>query len=230
MGSTAHRVTGPPPTRPRATAGGRTGSGWIEALTGGTLVALVLLAALWFRSHPGQVFFDHWGFSIVHPAPHNTTWIRLTDLRSVSILVGGSILSAVVVVGRDRWRALACLVAPTTAVVATEYLLKPVIARRYAEVLTFPSGTTTVVGSLAMAWVLAVPGRWRPPVAVVGALVVGLECIAVIALQWHYPSDALCGVMFGAGMVLLVDGVFHLVVATVRRRTGTPAPSGTVAA
>ena len=31
-------------------------------------------------------------------------------------------------------------------------------------------------------------------------------CAAVVALQWHYPSDALAGATFGIGIVLVVDG------------------------
>ncbi len=193
-------------------------AGPVETVVGCIMVGLVLLGGLWFRSHPGPIFLDHWGFSLVHPANGNRDWQRITDLRSVSVLVAGSILAAVVVVTRDRWRALACLVAPSAAVLLSEYVLKPDVGRRYAEVLSYPSGTTTVVGSLAMAWALATPRRYRPVVAVIVAFVVGLECMAVVALQWHYPADALAGAVFGAGFVLLADGVLHLAVDAVRRR------------
>lgn len=184
--------------------------GRTETIVGGALVALVVVAAIAFRFHPGAIFLDHWGFSFIHPAIGDTLYKRVTQLHSPSILAAGSILAALVVVSRDRLRALACLVAPILAVVAVEWLLKPVIARRYAQVLTFPSGTTTVVASVATAWVLAVPRRFRPVVVVIGVFLAGLECIAVIGLQWHFPSDALGGVVFGAGVVLLVDGVLHL--------------------
>jgi hypothetical protein len=200
-----------------------------ETVAGGIMVGLVIAGALYFRWRPGPIFLDHWGFSLVHPAVGNSTWKRVTDLRTVSVLVAGSILAALIVVARDRWRALACLVAPISAVLLTEYVLKPVIARRYAEVLSYPSGTTTVVGSLAMAWIIAVPTRIRPVMAVIGAFIVGLECMAVIALQWHFPSDALAGVVFGAGMVLLVDGVIHLAVTSARRHQEHPVPTGSAA-
>jgi hypothetical protein len=232
---TAPEVTDPPVTagpdgthgagdadRPRGLDDGR-----IEALAGAIVVCLVGLAGLWFRSHPGPVFLDHWGFSLVHPANGNHFWQRITELRSVSVLVAGSILAAVVVVSRDRLRALACLVAPTVAVVLAEYVLKPGIGRRFTEVLSFPSGTTTVMGALAMAWILAVPRRIRPVVAAMGAFLVGLECMAVVALQWHYPADAVGGAAFGAGFVVLVDGVLHLVVGAVRHRQAHDEVRGT---
>lgn len=203
------------PDRPGGLDDGR-----IEALAGAIVVALVGLAGLWFRAHPGPVFLDHWGFSLIHPANGNRNWQRVTDLRSVSVLVAGSILAAVVVVSRDRWRALACLVAPSIAVALAEYVLKPGVGRRFTEVLSFPSGTTTVVGALAMAWILAVPRSIRPVVTAVVVFVVGLECMAVVALQWHYPADAVAGAAFGAGFVVLVDGVLHLLVDAVHHAHG----------
>ena len=44
--------------------------------------------------------------------------------------------------------------------------------------------------------------------------------MAVIGLRWHYPSDALAGAAFGVGVVLLVDGVLHLVAPDLRARPG----------
>jgi len=192
--------------------------GRTEAIVGGALVALVVVAALVFRNHPGPIFLDRWGFSFIHPAVGDTFYKRVTDMRSVAFLVAGSILAALVVVGRDRLRALACLVGPGLSVVLVEWLLKPVIARRYAEVLTFPSGTTTVVASVATAWVLAVPRRFRPVAVVVGTFLVGLECIAVVALQWHFPTDALGGVVVGVGVVVLLDGLLRLGADSLRER------------
>jgi membrane-associated phospholipid phosphatase len=196
-------------------------SGRGETIAGGVLVGLTVLAALYFRWRPGVTFLDNWGFSLIHPALSNTMWKLLSYLRSTSLLVGGSILAAVIVAGRDRWRALACLVTPTVAVLLTEWVLKPVIERRYAQVLSFPSGTTTLVSAVAMAFIIAVPSRIRPAVAAIGAFLVALECMAVVALQWHFPTDAVGGAIFGAGMVLLIDGVLHIEVGIARRRRAT---------
>lgn len=184
--------------------------GRTETITGATLVCVATVASLIFRRHPGPVFLDDWGLSFIHPAVGDSLYQKVTDLRSVSFLVVGSILAALMAVRRDRLRALACLVGPGLSVVLVEWLLKPVIARRFATVLTFPSGTTTVVASVATAWALAVPRQFAPVAVVIGAFLVGLECIAVIALQWHLPTDALGGVVVGAGVVLLIDGLLHL--------------------
>ncbi len=215
MTKTTEQQPGPP-----APADG----GPAEVVAGGILVGVTLVGAIVVRIHPQALFLDRWGFSFIHPAEGNALYERVADLHSTSFLVAGSILAAVVVVGRDRWRALACLVGPALAVVLAEWVLKPLIGRRYAEVLTYPSGTTTAVAGVVAAWAVAVTHRIRPVVVVIGAFVLGLTCIAVVALQWHYPTDALAGVAFGTGVVLLLDGGLRRVVAAARR-----VPSGSSA-
>jgi len=223
-------IPGPPPvaatTAPTGSTGSTAPTARTETIVGLALVVVVLLAALWFRHRPAAVFLDDWGTSLFRPDPHGAFWRHITELRRIPIFVGGSVLAAAVVAGRDRRRALACAVAPALAVLLTEYLVKPVIARRYLGALAFPSGTTTAIASLATAWAIAVPPRLRPPVVAVGAVLVGLACAAVTALQWHLPTDALGGALFGAGVVLVVDGVLHLErgpggALTTRRRRST---------
>jgi len=52
--------------------------------------------------------------------------------------------------------------------------------------------------------------RWlRVPGVLGGAALVAWAGVAVIALRWHYPSDALAGGAFGVGVVLLLDGILH---------------------
>ena len=53
---------------------------------------------------------------------------------------------------------------------------------------------------------LATPPRWRPLTAVIGAAYAVWMTVAVVALGWHYPTDALAGLAFGVGVVLLADG------------------------
>jgi len=204
------------------------GQGWPgEVVAGAVLVGLTVLGAIWFRYRPDAVFLDRWGFSFIHPSPGDTVYVHAVQLKSLPYLVAGSILAALVVVGRDRLRAVACLIGPVGAVLIGEWLLKPLIARRYAEVLTYPSGTTTAVAGVVAAWAVAVPRRVRPVVVVVGAFLVGLECIAVIGLQWHYPTDALAGAALGIGTVLLIDGVLHLVFHRPAAPAGAPdGPAG----
>jgi membrane-associated phospholipid phosphatase len=64
---------------------------------------------------------------------------------------------------------------------------------------SFPSGHTTAVASIAIAYAFVVPREWRPAVALIGAgLVVAVGC-SVMALSWHYPSDVLGGLLVASG-------------------------------
>jgi len=64
---------------------------------------------------------------------------------------------------------------------------------------SFPSGHTTAVASLAIAYAFVVSREWRPAVALVGTgLVFAVGC-SVMALDWHYPSDVLGGILVAAG-------------------------------
>jgi membrane-associated phospholipid phosphatase len=62
----------------------------------------------------------------------------------------------------------------------------------------FPSGHVTAVASIAIAFALVLPRRLLPAVAVIGAGLVTAMGWAVLALNWHYPTDAL-GAIFVAG-------------------------------
>jgi membrane-associated phospholipid phosphatase len=180
-------------------------------------------AALVVHRYPGPNALDNWGFTAVGSSLHSSFLIRVTDLGTVPVLAGGSILAALAVVGRDQRRAVACLIGPAAATLLVQWAMKPLVAREYLQVLTFPSGTITVVASLAAAWALALSGWLRWLVVAVGVGAVTLTSVAVVALRWHYPSDVLAGAAFGVGMVLVVDGVLH----RLDRSEGRPASAPT---
>ena len=173
------------------------------------LVVWTAAAALVVRRYPGPNSLDNWGFSVVHSSLHSSVLIRITDFGGVPVLAGGSVLAALAVVGRDQRRAVACLIGPPLATLLVQWFIKPLVARHYLQVLTFPSGTMTVVASVATAWTLAVPGWLRWVVVPAGSAAVALTSVAVVALRWHYPSDVLAGAAFGVGIVLFVDGVLQ---------------------
>jgi membrane-associated phospholipid phosphatase len=181
-----------------------------ELVAGGVLVGWTLLAALAVRADRSPNMLDRFGFAHLPVATHSAFWLRITDLGSFAALVVGSLLAALVVVGRDPRRALACLCAPSIAAAMVDWVVKPEVGRYYLDVLSFPSGSMTVVAAVATAWTLAVPARLRWAVAAVGVAAIALTGIAVVAVRWHYPSDALAGAAFGVGLVLLLDGLLHL--------------------
>lgn len=64
---------------------------------------------------------------------------------------------------------------------------------------SFPSGHTTAVASIAIAFAFVVSREWRPAVALVGTGLVAAVGCSVMALDWHYPSDVLGGILVAAG-------------------------------
>ena len=107
-----------------------------------------------------------------------------------------------------RRDARACLVvsaAPASAVFVVEHLLKPLVDRRNAyDAFLFPSGTVTAVASVSFAayWLcrrfhgtqVVALLLFLVPTAIVG--------LAVVALRWHLPSDAIGGALLAPAWVL----------------------------
>jgi membrane-associated phospholipid phosphatase len=63
----------------------------------------------------------------------------------------------------------------------------------------FPSGHVTAAASIAIAFAFVVPARVLPAVAVLGTCFVVAMGWAVLALNWHYPSDVVGGVLVASG-------------------------------
>jgi membrane-associated phospholipid phosphatase len=189
-----------------------------EATAGLILLGCSAFFAILMRVRPGANALDRWGFDLVAKSPNSAFFIHTTDLGSPAVLVGGCLVGALIVVRRDRMRAVACLLGPLVAAVLVELVLKPLVGRHFEGVLTYPSGTVTDVSAVATAWVVAVPRRARPLVIVVGTVAVVLTAVAVTGLRWHYPTDVLGGIVLGVGTVLLVDGLLHLGTAGDRPR------------
>ena len=205
----------------RTTEEGPTGR--TELAIGGILLAWSFVAALIVHHSPAPNALDRWGLTEFPAVLHSTWMTRVTELGSLSVLVAGSLVAAVIAFGRDRLRAVACLVGPVAATALAEWVIKPAVGRHYAGVLTFPSGHVTAVAALGTAWALAVPHWLRWPVAALAAVLVGLMTVSVIGLGWHYASDALVGAAVGCGVVLLVDGFLHVLVVPVSGSPASPA-------
>ena len=71
---------------------------------------------------------------------------------------------------------------------------------------TFPSGHTSVAVSLGLALVLAAPPVLRPIAALVGAAYAAGIALSVVALGWHYPSDAVAS-FFICGFWACIAGI-----------------------
>lgn len=120
-----------------------------------------------------------------------------------------------------RSEALAAAVVVIGANVTTQ-LLKPVFEHHRVQPFlggeqlasnSFPSGHATAAASIAVALLLVAPPRLRAPAAALGVALVAVVGSAVVALEWHYPSDALGGIIVAAGW-----GFAALAVLRQRRR------------
>jgi membrane-associated phospholipid phosphatase len=121
-----------------------------------------------------------------------------------------AMLAAIVVLalGAGRRREAVAAVAVVIGANVVTQVLKVVLAHpRYQPFLgshqlwstAFPSGHATAAASIALALILAAPGRLRHLAAAAGAAFVGLVSISVVVIEWHYPSDVVGGILVAAG-------------------------------
>ena len=134
-------------------------------------------------------------------------------LGSPAAVVGGSLVLALLclLAGRPK-AALFALVAAPAAGAVTEYVLKPAVHRElHVNSLLFPSGHTTGAFALALAVVvLLLPHEGTRLLPAIARLVVGVAAlalaavvaVAVVALGWHYVTDAVGGVVTAVVVVL----------------------------
>jgi len=195
-----------------------------ELVVGGVLLALVAVGGLLFAFRPAHTVIDAWIVGLVGPA-HNAGLTGVTSLRYPQVILAGSVVVALVAYPVDRLRSLACLVAPPAALATCELVVKPLVGRHVGPGLSYPSGSTVGAAALATAVALALPARWRTPAWIVGSAYTLWMSMAVIALQWHFPTDALAGAAYGAGVVLVVDGVLWALGAGFRGGTTWSRPA-----
>jgi undecaprenyl-diphosphatase len=133
-------------------------------------------------------------------------------------IIGMTAVLVLVCVVRRRYRgaALAAISVPAAAVI-TERLLKPLVGRTALGFLSFPSGHATGTFALATAITVLLAGaprvsravRLAAPVIAYG--VASVVAAAMIALGFHYFTDAVAGAAVGTGTVLATALVLDLV-------------------
>ncbi len=174
-------------------------------------------------------FSGHQKLSLWLAAPGST--IPATVLCAALVL--GCLLT-----GRTKGAILAGLALPI-AVGLDDGLLKHLVHRTYLGQLTYPSGHTTAIvtiaasaavlflGPLRPAW----PGPLRLAIPAIGCLLAIAVAVGVIGLQWHYVTDTVGGAAVGIAAVCGVALVLDQAAAYSRRRsmkmsggTGVPAP------
>lgn len=185
--------------------------GRLLLLTGIGFVVLFGITCLIVRAHPGENVLDTFGFRLVAGNGQDASAAHVAELGTTAALVIGSIGAGVLAfVLRDPLRAAACLLGPFVATVIAQWVAKPAVGRLFEDVLTFPSGSVTVVAALATAWTLAVGRRAQLPVGVLGAVLTSAELWAVVRLRWHEPSDGLGAILLAVGVLLTLAGAADL--------------------
>ncbi|MGE0029262.1 MAG: phosphatase PAP2 family protein [Thermoleophilia bacterium] len=149
----------------------------------------------------------------------------LLDTISTTTLaiLGAGIIVLALLRGRPRLAVAAGVVllgANVTAQVLKRAFDRPDLVLGWStEPGAFPSGHTTVAMSLAMALMIVVPPSVRWPAALGGCAYAAAVGVAVIAIDWHRPSEVV-----GAYLLVVAWTALTMAVVTLAGERGGPAP------
>jgi membrane-associated phospholipid phosphatase len=153
-----------------------------------------------------------------------------------AVIFLGAVLAGIALLrGRPRVAAVVVLLIGITSI--SSQVLKVVLAYpRYEGTVgnarvapeAFPSGHSTAAMAIALALVLVVPARLRPLAAVVGAGFALSVAFSVIALGWHFPSDAVGGFLLASGWALVLLAGLAALDERFPARTGRTRAAATV--
>ncbi|HEX3493537.1 MAG TPA: phosphatase PAP2 family protein [Streptosporangiaceae bacterium] len=158
--------------------------------------------------------------------------IELGNTRPATVICVVLVLGCLAL-RRPRGAVLITVAVPV-AIVITEYLLKPLFARKLGDWLVFPSGHETVVSAMAFALILVLTGPARPALpAALRWLLAAVALAATIALapalitaHYHYFTDTIGGAAIGLGTVLATALTLDAVLARLARaRAGDAGPA-----
>lgn len=131
------------------------------------------------------------------------------DPAAYAVLSGSLIIGAVAL--RRRRQALVAAVLLAGSAVTTQFLKSALAEQRafppghYMPAASWPSGHTTAVVSLALAFVIVAPRARRALVALFGAALSAATGLALLQLGSHYPTDIAGGVLVASGWACLVS-------------------------
>ncbi len=154
--------------------------------------------------------------SLVSGVP-SLPWAVVQAGNLVPMIVMAGLLAGLCWLLRRPFHAVLALSAPAMVGAATA-LLKPAIGRTFGGLLAFPSGHTAGVTALAMVAGLMVVSMAHSQLATAISVATALVVLAgaaiglsVVAVNWHYPTDALGGFCTAIALVVtlafIVDGL-----------------------
>ena len=214
----------------------------LVVLAGLALVLLGLTYLVMVRTDFGQTFGDsaYLGRLVESKSARETARAILNVITGATIVL---MLVVLVVIGLLRRQILVASVAGGCffAAIAAAEVLKRVLPRPEISVLeastkfdgfnTFPSGHATIATGFVIAWLFVSSARWRPTVALAGAVWVSLVCSGTLAAGWHRPSDAAGGVALATGVIGIGGGLLvsrRFVPAPVTRTAGVIWPGAAI--
>ncbi len=204
-------------------------------------ITAVLGALVYHRK--GAHFLDRKIDNVLHHTIGKHPGI-LHPLAGLGELVPVTLMAAVLAVAfllARRWDgAVMVAVGVAAASVVTEYLIKPIVGRRFGTGSeSFPSGHATGMFALATAfWVLVVavsprlklPAWLRRVLTAVAFLFAASVPVAMVGLNHHYFTDIVAGAAVGTAVVLLTALVLDgLTQRQARKPRQSPSDSGTTA-
>ena len=190
----------------------------LVVLGGLVLILLGLTYLVMVRTDFGQTFGDsaYLGRLVESKSARETARGILNVITGATIVL---MLVVLVVIGLLRRQILVASVAGGCffAAIAAAEVLKRVLPRPEISVLeastkfdgfnTLPSGHATIATGFVIALLFVSSPRWRPTLALAGAVWVSLVCSGTLAAGWHRPSDAVGGVALATGVIGIGGGL-----------------------
>lgn len=180
-----------------------------RVLAGCLLLAAVAVLGAFLAARPQASAFDRWGLSQLPHAYHSLAFQAVAELGNPLVVGVVALLGAAATWRADRLRAASLVLGPLLGGLL-ELAAKHAVGRLMGTGLTYPSGHAVGAAAVGTVLALAARGRWRLLACGMAAVVELGVAVAVVALGWHFPTDALGGLALGTGSVLVVDGGAHL--------------------
>lgn len=154
----------------------------------------------------------------------DAAWAKVAELLATpAIAVALVACAAACLVGRVFLRFTVYLAFGAGALLANEYVFKPLVQRSYVGEPSFPSGNVTAVAATVLVvWLALFPilgRRARGALLLVGAAWIIVMALAMVGAEWHTPLDDLGSLLLSIGFVAGGGALYEQSAALRRRRS-----------
>ena len=183
-------------------------------------VALTVLLGAWFAGQTRAGWLDSSVDgrvqNLVGPHAMVLYLVNLGALPAVTIM-SAALIVACLATGRGRGAVLVAVAVPAAA--ALTEVLKHLIDRTLTGSLSFPSGHTTGISAVVVAFAVLLIDPPRPRIsaavrvvlAAIAFLVGVTVAVGVVAVRWHYATDTVAGAAVSTAVVLVTALTLDLV-------------------